>query len=82
MRKPTLSDLFTKAIAIHGTQQKVATKCGISQAMVSMYLSGKVRSVNATNLAKIARCLGVKPVVLLAACRKSVPCVPQVINEL
>lgn len=81
MRKPTLSDLFTRAIALHGTQQKVATRCGISQAMVSMYVSGKVRAVNSANLAKIARCLGVKPVVLLAACSRNGSVVPCSINK-
>lgn len=76
MRKPTLSDLFTCAIATHGSQKKVADRCGISQAMVSMYASGKVLSINSVNLAKIAKCLGVKPVVLLAACRKTGSSVP------
>lgn len=67
MRKLNLSDLFTVAVGRHGSQCEVAKKCGITQSMVSLYVSGKVRTVKAANLMKIARCLGVSPTVLLAA---------------
>jgi transcriptional regulator with XRE-family HTH domain len=70
MRKPNLSDLFTFAVARHGTQCEVAKRCGISQAMVSLYISGKARTVRAANVLRIAHCLGVKPGVLLAALAK------------
>jgi len=71
MRKLNLSDLFTVAVGRHGSQACVAKKCGISQSMVSLYLSGKHRTIKAANLPKIARCLGVKPSVLISACVES-----------
>lgn len=71
MRKPTLANLFSCALEKHGTQCEVARRCGISQAMVSLYLSGKVRTVKAGSILRIAHCLGVKPAVVLAACVKN-----------
>ena len=69
MRKLNLSDLFTVAVGKHGSQVIVARKCGISQSMVSLYISGKAKTVKAASVLKIAKCLGVKPATLLAACR-------------
>ncbi len=71
MRKLNLSDLFTVAIGRHGSQCAVAKRCGISQSMVSLYLSGKQKTVKSSNVLKIAHCLGVKPGVLIAACQES-----------
>lgn len=71
MRKINLSDLFTLAVARHGTQAEVARRCGIVQSMVSLYISGKHKTIKAKNVPRIARCLGVKPGVLLAACVES-----------
>lgn len=71
MRKLNLSDLFTVAVGRHGSQCEVAKKCGITQSMVSLYVSGKVRTVKAKNLLRIAKCLGVKPTILLAALDQS-----------
>lgn len=68
MRKLNLSDLFTLAVSKHGSQCHVAKRCGISQSMVSLYMSGKVKTVKAASVLRIAHCLGVKPGVLLAAC--------------
>lgn len=69
MRKLKLSDLFNVAVGKHGSQVVVARKCGISQSMVSLYLSGKVRTVRACSVLKIAKCLGVKPGLLLQVCQ-------------
>lgn len=75
MQKRTLSELFAAAVARHGTQVSVAKKCGISPSMVSLYIAGKVRTVQANNILKIAHCLGVKPRTLLASLGKPVqPC--------
>lgn len=71
MRKLNLSDLFTVAVGRHGSQVVVAKKCGISQSMVSLYLNGRVRTVKAENVLRIARCLGIKPGVLLGACAEN-----------
>lgn len=71
MRKINLSDLFTVAVGRHGSQTEVARKCGIAQSMVSLYISGKVKTVRAENVIRMARCLGVKPGILLAAMAKN-----------
>jgi transcriptional regulator with XRE-family HTH domain len=71
MRRLNLSDLFTVAVGRHGSQVEVAKKCGISQSMVSLYLNGKVRTVKAENILRIARCLGIRPGILLAALAES-----------
>lgn len=72
MKKANLSELFAAAVIRHGTQANVARKCGISPSMVSLYIAGKVRSVTAGNVLKIAHCLGVPTAVLLGALEKSV----------
>ena len=72
MKQINLSDLFSVAVCKHGSQVEVAKKCGITQSMVSLYVSGKVRAVKVCNIHKIARCLGVNPSVLMRACEKSV----------
>lgn len=65
---PTLAELFTAAVAKHKTQAAVAKRCGMSQGIISMLCNGKVRSVKPKNVMKTARCLGVKPEVILLAC--------------
>lgn len=71
MQKRSLSELFTAAVARHGSQACVAKKCGISASMVSLYVNGQVKTVHACNVLKIAHCLGIKPATLLAALDKS-----------
>jgi predicted transcriptional regulator len=71
MTKIKLSVLFAAALAREGTQAIVAKKCGISQSMVSLYISGKCKTVKAANVIKIAKCLRVKPEVLLRACQEN-----------
>lgn len=72
MQKRSLSELFAAAVARHKTQANVARKCGISPSMVSLYIAGKVRTVQANNILKIAHCLGVKPRTLLASLGKPI----------
>ncbi len=67
-KHPTLAELFTAAVKRHKTQAAVAKHCGMSQGIISMLCNGKVRSVKPKNVLKTAKCLKVKPEVVLLAC--------------
>ena len=70
MKKQSLSELFTAAVARHGSQVAVAKKCGITQSMVSLYVGGKVLTVKSRNVHKISRSLGIRPATLVSALGK------------